>query len=64
VCQGETIKKLLDLATDHTDGEETIAFSKRKPEEEQGEASATRPEKKKKKERKLHIGNLVVAADQ
>jgi hypothetical protein len=53
----KTILKLLDLATDHADGEEVFAFSKRKPEEEQGEAPATRPEKKKKKEHKLRNSN-------
>jgi hypothetical protein len=52
-----------NLASDHVDGEEAVAFSKRKPEEEQGEAPATRPENKKKKERKLHSNNLVAAAD-
>jgi hypothetical protein len=49
----KTIRKLLALATDHADGEEAVAFSKSKPEEEQGEAPDTCPEKKKKKERKL-----------
>jgi hypothetical protein len=34
----KTIRKLLDLATDHTNGEKSIAFSKRKPKEELGEA--------------------------
>jgi hypothetical protein len=37
----KTIRKLLDLATDHADGEESVAFSKRKPDEEQGEASTS-----------------------
>jgi hypothetical protein len=30
----KTIRKLLDLATDHADGEEVVVFSKKKPEEE------------------------------
>jgi hypothetical protein len=59
----KTIQKLLNLATDHSVREEAITFSKRKPEEGQGEASATQPEKRKKKERKLRSNNLVAAAD-
>jgi hypothetical protein len=58
----KTNRKLLDLATDHANGEEAVAFRKRKPEEEQGEAPVTRPEKKKKKERKLRNNNLVAVA--
>jgi hypothetical protein len=48
----KTIRKLLDLATDHAYGEEAVAFSKQKLEEELEEPVA-RPEKKRKKERKL-----------
>jgi hypothetical protein len=40
------------LATDHAYGEEAVAFSKQKLEEELEEPVA-RPEKKRKKERKL-----------
>jgi hypothetical protein len=42
--------------------EEVVTFSKRKPEEEQGEAPPTRPEKKEK-ERKLRSNNLVMVTD-
>jgi hypothetical protein len=59
----KTIRKLLDLDNDHTDGEEVVAFRKRKPEEEQSEALTTRSDKKKRKECKLHNSNLVVPAD-
>jgi hypothetical protein len=61
------ILKLLDLATNHIDGEEAITFSKRKPEEKLGEAPTTWSEKEEEEEeeeeRKLRIGNLVAAAD-
>jgi hypothetical protein len=54
----KTIRKVLDLAIDRAGVEEAVVFSKRKPQEEQGEAPVTRPEKKKT-ERKLHRNNLV-----
>jgi hypothetical protein len=57
------IQKLLDLATNHTNGEEVIAIRKRKPEEELGMVPATRPEKKKNKEQKLRNNNLVETVD-
>jgi hypothetical protein len=55
----KTIRKVLDLAIDRAGVEEAVVFSKRKPQEEQGEAPVTRPEKKKKKERKLRRNNMV-----
>jgi hypothetical protein len=54
----KTIRKVLDLAIDRAGVEEAVVFSKRKPQEEQGEAPVTRPEKKKK-ERKLRRNNMV-----
>jgi hypothetical protein len=51
------------LATDNADGEEAVTFSKRNPEEKQGEAPTTWPEKKKKKECKFCSNNLVATAN-
>jgi hypothetical protein len=57
----KTIRKLLDLATDHADGEEVVNFSKRKPEEEEKEVEEL--EEKEEDKQKLHSNNLVATTD-